>query len=179
MLHTFHLFQPNTHHIGITCIVDQGLLLRFLRSTTNKLFYPREKLLQERRVVDGRRMVERQGRVAARQRRDPGAGRRRAGARVGREALALLVPRVLGAPHVERLAAAHHIAVLAQALDGTLDLHRTRRRRGEWQQESCTTELLVYGARARASCFGGFCASQACVLRRFAPTQVPSLSARS
>ena len=61
MLHTFHLFPPNTHHIGITCIVDQGLLLSSLPQEYNeqKLFYPREKLLQERRVVDGRRMVER------------------------------------------------------------------------------------------------------------------------
>ena len=82
-------------------------------------------------MVDGRRMVDGcHGRVAARQRREPGAGRlRRAARRERREALALLVPRVLGAPHVERLAAAHHVAVFAQALDGTLDLHR--RRRGE------------------------------------------------
>ena len=76
-------------------------------------------------MVDGRRMVDGcHGRVAARQRREPGAGRlRRAARRERREALALLVPRVLGAPHVERLAAAHHVAVLAQALDGGLYLH--------------------------------------------------------
>ena len=146
MLHTFHLFPPNTHHIGITCIVDNRSSSRPQEDTqperggtTNKLFYPREKLLQERRVVDGRRMVERQGRVAARQRRDPGAGRRRAGARVGREALALLVPRVLGAPHVERLAAAHHVAVFAQALDGGLYLH--------------PVSVITYRRPARASRF--------------------------
>jgi len=76
-------------------------------------------------VVDGRRMVDGcHGRVAARQRREPGAGRlRRAARRERREALALLVPRVLGAPHVERLAAAHHVAVFAQALDSGFDLH--------------------------------------------------------
>ena len=114
-------------------------------------------------MVDGRRMVDGcRGRVAARQRRDPGAGRRRAGARVGREALALLVPRVLGAPHVERLAAAHHIAVLAQALDGTLDLHRTRRRRGASGSKSATPPGAAGVRRPRTSellrrflCFAG------------------------
>ena len=41
----------------------------------------------------------------------------------GVETLALLVPRVLLTPHVERLAAAHHVAVLAEALDRGLELH--------------------------------------------------------
>ena len=71
-------------------------------------------------MVDARR--HRRGRVD--EQRTPGAGRlQRAGARVGREALALLVPRIFCAPHVERLATAHHIAVLAQALHSGFDLH--------------------------------------------------------
>ena len=69
--------------------------------------------------------------------RTPGARRLLGGER--RETLALLVPRVLGAPHVERLAAAHHVAVLAQALDGGLYLH--------------PVSVITYRRPARASRF--------------------------
>ena len=90
-------------------------------------------------MVDARRNI--QGRVD--DQRTPGAGRLRPRERERCEALALLVPRIFRAPHIERLAAAHHVAVLAQALHSGFDLHpvpgprRLRRRALELYAPAC------------------------------------------